>query len=147
MKKWRNEKYIRMIKKWTLYLQLKKRNNNFILLVNNAVQCISSYITLSIWPFPVVRNTEVIPFSTATLSRSCLACSLATRELPTRYSFTLCKITQVLTLLLTSFSVVLSSPSSVSTKPSSSNQKKPHHNHQLYIIKHLPKRCHFWSIT
>lgn len=41
-----------------------------------------------------VRNAEVIPFSTATLSWSCLACSLHTRELPTRYSFTLCRTNQ-----------------------------------------------------
>lgn len=38
-----------------------------------------------------VRNAEAIPFSTASLSRSCLTCSLDTRELPTRYSFTFCK--------------------------------------------------------
>lgn len=41
-----------------------------------------------------VNNTEVIPFSTADLSWSCLACNLDTNDLPTRYSFTLCKTNQ-----------------------------------------------------
>lgn len=52
------------------------------------------------------RNAEVLPFSAATLSRSCLACSLATRELPTRYSFTFCKIKNVIRWLLLLIEVV-----------------------------------------
>lgn len=54
-----------------------------------------------------VRNAEVIPFSTAILSWSCLACSLHTRELPTRYSFTLCRTNQ------TRFKVIIMSSPSV----------------------------------
>lgn len=45
--------------------------------------------------FFTVRNAEVIPFSTAAFSWSCLACSLDTNDLPTRYSFTLCQTNQM----------------------------------------------------
>lgn len=42
-----------------------------------------------------VKNAEVIPFSTAALIWSCLACSLETKDRPTRYSFTLCQTNQM----------------------------------------------------
>lgn len=75
---------LRGIKAEKLILKQPAERNEWILLS-----------TFSVHDLFTVGNAEVIPFSTAAFSWSCLACSLETNDLPTTYSFTLCQTNQM----------------------------------------------------